>query len=533
MAINMTDKEKIEELLIYLKSLGFEGEKLEADIRQQTEQFNAIFKVKHEIVFDAGKVDYLLGFKYDHQFEVYRLEAYKATFMMHLNINDIETAELDKQMSEIDWHYYFQCKREGKDFGQDITPVLNALWSLSENESYEGEQIQSKLICKHWPEEHWTDGAQSLFTSSNKKYFRAGEYGIANAVLAYHIASGQLDNLADRIIESRITEYYGLDVYGLLTTYLSGEPESFNLPSSSLAENGILDFVIPVQKVAGRYQTEVLQATFTRFPVIQHGVFNGIDTGKLEEQMKLNDWQKGDLFYLDENKDVVLMPYVQTIKDTIDRLKIQKETKDIAEYLQVKYWMDSFMQLHTEDDEIWKMKDWERSKQRFSLDENIKVIANLMQGRPVYAKCFSFYEYNLEGWFLFDRNSITAEGNAPMEFVEGLTKAQIETMVNMLPLAGTVSPSDVVQSILQGEKVSLDLSGIQGPQQMIVSVPEDPREQKLEIHTIDGQVIPFNFKFDPNWQQDQIQSQQVEVLSAFEEPNKKRDRSKSNRRTTL
>lgn len=507
----MEEQDKLEQLISYLKSKGFEGKIFEDTLRKEHERFNAFMHLDHYIGFGDDLVRYKLNLVYDRQFNAYRLDNYEVFYrdpvdIDHKLINGIDTKELELLMSKADWSTYFYQEMYNIPTDQNLSEVIQQLWALSDenNPDPEGLEIQSTLIYKYWPAGNWNDEANALQDLyETKQIFKAEHLGIVDATLAFNIVNGQFDNLYELISKTGIEEYPGMDLKGQLTVYLSKSVDDFNISISSQEDDGIIDFQIPVHNEAGQYRAELMELSFTHFPDIKHGVFNGIDTANLEEQMKLIDWTNGELYYFDEVEDVILYPYVQTIKDKIDQLNSDMHTRSIAEYLQVKFWGDSVMEMYV-DEKTWQMKDWKRTRQRFSLAEDTTTVSNLMQGRPVHSAILSISEMPHKGWCVIDPTAVTKNGLNPIKHIAGITRAQIETMVSMLPVDGTIWIGDIVRSIQQGEKVQLNINGINGRQQIIVSIPTNPAEERLEVTTPEGSPIPFNFRIDPDWTSNEI-----------------------------
>lgn len=509
------ENENVLELIAYLKSLGFEGEKLEADIRQGYRESGASFTVHHRIAFGDEMMRYDLRFVHDRQFMAYRLESYEASHRLpvtidHGVVNGIDTRALEERMAGIDWVRHFEGTTAGNGPDDVSEGVESDLWQLNAKPSFDAEDIQSRLMFKYWPESHWDDLVKELRPALERsRTFQAAERGICGAVLAYNIVSGHLDSLYELIKKTGIEKYPGIDLEGLLAANLSHDTDGFEISCSVGEEEGIVDFRIPIEKIDGGYHADTNHATFTAYPEIQHGVFDGINTRDLEEQMKLIDWKADDgLYQFNEHEDVVLLPHVQAIKDSIVRLAGHERTKDIADYLQVKYWSDSFMEIYVED-ETWQMKAWDSVKQRFRLSEDTKTISNLLRGGPVHATELKTFGHGTDGWFIIDPSTVSADGLNTMELVKGLTRQQAETMVNMLPLDGTVYVGDIVRSIMQGEQVPVDLIGVDGS--LRVNVKANPRESRLELQTPDDRPIPFNFRLDPAWTPEPLIAQQETI----------------------
>lgn len=502
----MAEQDNLEDLIYYFKSLGFEGNVFEETLRKEYELSNAFIYIDHYIPFGDDLLRYKLRLVSDRQFNAYRLDEYEAFYRQQINIdhkqiNGVDTEELEQLMAKADWLPYFFQEMNELPIEQELSNIFEKLWALSDDghPDAEGLEIQSKLIFKYWPAGNWSEEAYELQDEyETKQVFKAGHLGIVNATLAYNIVSGNFDKLHELISRTGIEAYPGIDLKGLLTVFLSNNAERFELSCTHRTPNGFLDFCIPVSKQEGDYQAEYMELTFSRFPDIEHGVFNGIDTANLEDQMKLIDWINGDLYYLDEVEDVILYPYVQTIQDNINRLNSDEQTRPIAEYLQVKYWSDSVMEMYVAE-ETWQMKNWPKASQRFSLDDDTRTTSNLVQGRPVHSTMLSLSESTAEGWLVIHPTSVAENGLNPMEYKTGINRAQIEKMICMLPLDGTVWEGDIVRSIQQGERVPLELNGLNGKQRVIVSISEDLKQESLEVKTPQGRTIPFNFKLDPDW----------------------------------
>lgn len=509
----MAENGKVDELIDYLRSLGFEGEKLEADIRRGYEKSKGAFAVRHRIAFDDEMIQYNIRFLFDRMFNAYRLDGYKvihrdSVVIEHKIINGIDTEALEQSMKKIDWDNYFSRPPTERpdtadiDDGRNleaIQEVERQLYRLTEVLDFDGQEIQGKLIFKYWSEEFWSDEAVELHSAyGNTMEFKATEYGICNATLAFNIASGRFNDLYTRLSRTGIEQYPGIDLKGVLSAHLSKDSDGFEVSCATQVEDGVISFCIPVTKTHEGYHADTNHAEFTPYPTIQHGVFDGITTQSLEEQIQQIDWEKDGLYTFDELGDVVLLPHIQDIKDGIDRLDAREEAKSIADYLKVRYWYDSFMGIYIGDG-TWQMKDWQKVSQRFALEDSTKIVSNLMRGMPIHSGELKSFGYESDKWLVIDLTHTIEDGLNKVVSVKGLTRAQLEIMVNMLPLDGTFYPPDVVRSMQQGEKIPLNLIGIDGKQQVVVSVPKDPKEKRIEVFTSEGRAVPVNFCLDPDW----------------------------------
>ena len=108
----MAEIDKAGELIAYLKSLGFEGDLLEDNIMKQCQEFQKSFQIEHRVAFGDELMRYRLRFAYDRQFQAYRITGYEATHRNHVDldhkqIDGIDTADLERRISAIDWKEHF------------------------------------------------------------------------------------------------------------------------------------------------------------------------------------------------------------------------------------------------------------------------------------------------------------------------------------------------------------------------------------------------------------------------------------------
>lgn len=516
------DYNKTLELIDFLRSLGFKGRKLEQDILEASEAYQVSFSLHHHLHLEEEAARYQLKFIYDRQFSNYRLEGYSIAFrpvldIEHSIIKGIDTAALEKEMASIYWDEYFHYEDNDLEYLQDLSLLFKNLWELSdENDPGSlGEQIQSQLIYKYWPIDKWNDKAYELqFKYERSETFTANEIGLPTALLAYHITAGHLDELYKEIQQSGIEQYSGIDVKSLLALHLSGDHKIFLISCCTQEASGILDCEIPVYQVGNRYSASKMDITFNRYPQCSHSIFNGLSSQALELQMQLIDWKTDKLFDFNEQQDVILLPHVQEIKDAIDRLNLEENGKEIANYLQVRYWHDSFMNVYVSDN-AREMSGWPEVKLELSTTDDLEAIGNLVQGRPVRARLLPSTGVPEDSWLYIKPGALTAEGFNVISSFQGPTRQQLETMVNMLPTDGSVFIGDIVRALEQGNTVKLDLITIEGSKKVNITMPSGPVQNVLEVRSIDGEVIPFNFSLDSNWSPQTVQHNTARMESGI------------------
>jgi len=497
------------ELLDFLRGLGFDDPKLEANITKLFEQMPATGLVPVIKMYGAEQMRYDLKLEHDRQFQAYRLAGFKATHrdplvIEHKNINGIDTALLESRMQREDWQDYFGEKARykhplDKDF---VSDTLTILGKLADGQNFDGLKIQQELRFKYWPLESYDDdGKQDLiYLYENNREFTSSPYGICNANLAYHILSGNLNQLHELLSGTELDEFSSIDLYSLLELHLSNNEQSFEIKSSKDCPEGIIDYCIPINRTDSGYTADVNQVTYTPFPDINHGVYNGVDSEALEQQIKSTDWETVELFVM-VNDDPELLPPASRVKELLDKLSEDKQGAEIAEYLLLRYWSrHAFLETFVPQESWEKLESWPKIKHDFPLNFDAKSIYNLMAGRAVIAQPMPGYSPAANDWFRLDTTSVSAEGIHPIQLIKGLSSHETEQLTRMLPL-DNVSIHQVVGDLLKGDYISISAKGINGNQELLLKA--HPEENTLQLFTIDHHPIAFNFHLNPEWKQPQ------------------------------
>lgn len=97
----MAEQDKLEDLISYLKSLGFDGNVFQETLRKEFDLSNAFIYLDHYIAFGDDLMRYKLRLVYERQFNAYRLDQYEAFYRKQINIdyrqiNGIDTEELEQ-----------------------------------------------------------------------------------------------------------------------------------------------------------------------------------------------------------------------------------------------------------------------------------------------------------------------------------------------------------------------------------------------------------------------------------------------------
>ncbi len=504
---------KVEKLISYLAGLEFKGEHLEAEIRNNIGQGMSPFSVRHEINYEDEQMFYDFKFRKDHQFDAYKLEGYKATHrkpieIEHKVINGIDTGELEERMKKMDWYAHFNNSVKSPDNPKDekIAKVISDLYELDAHQNIEGIRIQELLQLKYFPEsvlDDWLKDLCSKYEQSRK--FTATDKGFCNAHLAYHLLSGRLDALYEKLQPLRLDQYPGIDIYSKLETILSGNPDSFQLRYNRNEPEGYVEYSVPVTKEQDAYAADTYTASLIPYPPIEHGVYNGIDSAKLEAMMQEVDWHNDrELFILHEDKEPELLPKVSFIQEQMYRLGQDMVGSDIADKLQLKYWTDASFFEGIIQQTAWDyLETLPKRVQQFPVETSAKTAFNLLNGRAAMHTSRLSPSEKTAPWIRLDFSHKDENNNYPVKSIKGFIIDDLENRLDLLPI-DNISYYSNRNALLQGDLLVVP---IKDGREVILRA--NPEQKTIDVYTKDMRPIPLNLRLDPDWKPALIQKENV------------------------
>lgn len=498
------DKEKIKELIVYLAGIAFKSERLEAEIRKNIGLGLTYFSVRHQMDYGDEQMFYDLRFRKDHQFGAYQLEGYKATHRKpveidHRIINGIDTRELEARMKEIDWYAYFTKSEKYPENPKDegIAKTISDLLELDANQNQEGIKIQELLQFKYFPEQYYDERLKELQSQYDlSSEFIATESGLCNANLAYHSVSGRLDNLYEMLQSLELDQYPGMDVYAKLETILSSHPDTFELKCFRNEPEGYAEYVIPLTKVNGDYFTDYYTVSLTPYPPIDHGIFNGIDTGELEIKMQEIDWHNDhELFILHEDHEPELKPQVEEIVNQINQLSKDTNGNKIASQLQLKYWTDASFLDSLIEQRIWDyLESLPKRIQQFPVEMKARTAFNLLCGRAAL-NTTPLRQTEEDGtWMRLDLSRKDESGNYPIHTTQAFPTSELEKRLDLLPI-DNMDFYSIRNALERGDILQVRLRDGRG-----VKFLANPEQKTIDIFTQNMRPIHVNLILDPEWQ---------------------------------
>lgn len=494
------DEEKIEELISYLDELKFKGERFEADIQKNIKEGMPHFSVRYKRDYGREQMLYELHFSKDHQFDAYRLEGYKARYRKpvkidHQSINGIDTAELEDRMKDIDWYAHFE---KADNTPRDIkeAKIMSDLLELDNNHNQEGIKIQELLQFKYFPDRYFDGRLKELQSQYDQsREFTVTENGLCNPHLAYHIISGRLDDLYEKLQPAGLEQYLGMNVYSKLETILSGNPNAFELKCFRNEPDGYAEYIVPVTKIDDDYLADTYTVSLIPYPPIEHGIYNGIDTGELEAMMRKIDWHNDrELFMLHEDREPEFLPQVAIIQEQMYRLSQDMAEGDIADKLQLKYWADANFFEDMVQQTAWDYLDsLTKRVQAFPLSNNAKAAFNLLCGRAVLDMPLYNSVPEIIDWKKLDLSQKDTENNYPILPAGSFSKSELENVLNLLPIDG-MNFYDIRNGLIRGDLLSV---GLNDGRKVILQA--NPEQKTIDVYAPDMRPIYTNLRLDPDW----------------------------------
>jgi hypothetical protein len=502
--------EQEKELIEYLASMGFIDDTLAVQIHQNAERKLPSFRI--QLIRDYGeeRMQYDLQFRRDMQFNSYRLEEYEAKHRYPIEIlpqiiNGINTLDLSDRMSLIDWKSFFKDVRAGFDGDQltQIDSIMDDLVKLESGNDANGWEAQKKLQYKYWPESAY-DPASMHFKNSleHKRTFMPHENGMCNADLAYHVVSGRLDELHEKLSTVEVDQQFGEDLYVELERKLSKNPADFDIKFFRNDPEGFSEITIPIYKEDNDYVVEEYTVSFTPYPEIQHGNFAGINTKELEDMMRQIDWHDPkQLFVFRDVEEPQFPQNINDVQDQIYRLSQDMAGSDVADKLMLKYWADADFFESMVPQAAWDhLESLPKKEQDFPLELTAKTAVNLLSGRAAINKL----EGN-EDWVRFDLSGKNIHDEYPIIHISGFQTKDLETVLDRLPvpqhnyylIRNALLAGDITQTKLNDERKVLLVA--------------DPEHQTIQVYTTGMKLIPTNLRLDPDWKPDGSQTINVKI----------------------
>lgn len=511
------EEQAINDLLQYLSEKGFHGKELEDVLRSRIKSDLPEFSIDHRISFNHQKeliVSYRLNFKKNYQVNAYLFDCYQASCIISPEVKneqygDINSLELDRQMFNVNWGLYFSggaTAGVNNGMAQQCITKINKLLQSNEDEKID---VARTLMFKYWPKEQLgTDWAGNYEGKFQRKRDYTNEL---HANLAYHIMSGELDMLYEKIRCTGMDMVSGFDLYTTLCDLLKSNPESFLLQTDFLQQEGRGTVQLSVVNTGNTFEIERLCISLTWHPTIEHKEINGIDTAALERDMAAVHWSNDhELFIFKEDDIPDFKPKVEAIFKQMSSFKDDPGGQKIYDLLSLKYWSGSTFFEGFIREQAWELSEsLPKTAMDFPSDMDITIGINLLAGRPVMAHLVDKSRRASNLWVRLDYNK---PADDRYFYFGGTTMDELGELIFCLPLVPNLERR-IITDLISGERVKAKLKN-----GLPILIEADPLNKTLKIFSVDGRPIQVNLKFDPNWQP---QSQVPEHCKKTRAPNTK------------
>ncbi|QJB34883.1 hypothetical protein HF329_27700 [Chitinophaga oryzae] len=494
------EERAINDLLKYLEQKGFRGKKLEEDLRSRINSDLPEFSTDHQIVFNHQEelvINYRLNFKKNHQVNGYLFDRYQTSCTIPPKIKNsqygsINAVEFDRQMFKVHWGRYFKggavAGVDNKSMAQQCINRLNELLQSNEIDKID---FARTMMFKYWPKEQLNPEWSGTYES---RFQRKRDYNSQlHANLVYHLLTGELDALYEKIRSMGLDLIAGSDLYSALCDHLQSIPEEFVLKTDFFQPDGKGTISLTIANSWNEYTIKELEIQRVQYPPLPHGTYNGVDSAELEAHMDRINWRNADhLCRLTEDGRAEFKLEIKSICQRIDLLQQDAAGQATGDLLSLKYWCGSPVMADAIRNKAWQLLDiLPEKRMKFPTSIDLRAAVNLMAGRPVMAHLI---ETNLEAcdqWIKLNEN---LGQDAKYTYFSGPTVEEIQSLICSLPLVPDDNRPSMNTELIRGNIV-----GAVHKNERPIRIEADPEHRTLKIFSTDGRLIPVNINFDPDW----------------------------------
>ena len=500
-------------LFDFLESLGFTNSELKERTLTKIELGIARFSETETIFFGEERMHYQLNFARDPQFQGYRLTGYDAIYRQpiaieHGTVNGINTAELEQQMQGINWSTIsvstlsrLENEKAWNREAETIQDIVSRVWRLSDNDNAQGKQIQDRLRLKYWLDTPFDSPSELQMLRGAyevRRTFPVTEYGSCPANLAYHILSGRLDDAYEKLRHANVEGYFNIDLHKRLCEELSRNPDSFQIGTAL----GDVELALPITKIDGWYSLDTYSITLTTLAPIVHGTHNGINSEELEAKMREIDWFKDrELYILRDDVEPEFLPHIELILQQLFQLRQDPAGAQIANSLELKYWLDAPLFDAFIDGAAWDY--WEslpKKVQHFPAELDVRCAVNLLHGRAIMEHLLYPNLPPSDNWVALDFSRPANDKGYEFSTLKGPKLEELDKLLKLIPLIEKANDphrhhylADYLM-LAQGEVLTAQLRN-----GSVVKLEVNLEQKTLNVYTQEMRPIPVNLHFDPNW----------------------------------
>lgn len=390
------------------------------------------------------------------------------------HISGIDVLSLDRSMATVNWGNVMRELPIGSPYKKELFRKMIAL----EHAGQKGRNAFDLLSIKHWT---GTGLYDPNLDDLKKKYvteqhFTAKEPHIENIRFCYQLLSGRFDQYMAKL------EDIGFSSPLYLKRMLAYSEGDFQLVHHKVMPEGIMTVTIPLLKKGGTYQMDNYKVKLTATPPIIDGVYNGVDTSVLQQEMKQINWQDEDSHY--KHVDGEEPRFVEEVERIVEQLQYvladEPFGRNVSSQIQLKYWAESPDFGGIIDNETWDYLNSLTSEKLI-----LPIYINIMQGYQLMTGNVLFYKDQSEmvGQWMHAVPDPDQPGALQFRSDKGIASSQLKRLLQLLP-CGKTEIDAALNDIKNGRMGSVILNNGQP-----VRVSVDPFQGQLKLFSADGMPI--------------------------------------------
>jgi len=493
----------MEDLLKDLAGRGFNDERLRADIEINEAYGLPRFSISRVKEFGEERMYYKLTFQWLDSSMGYEFTAIYANHRMPVDIdqcivNGINSIWLDQEMSKINWPMYWESKRKEEPANEALEMAYQCIDGLAQlllSESLQAKFTGESLMYKHWPSEIFRlfseqpDRMGRLYEHDYN--FDLKEHADITAGLAYLIISERINALKMHITNMGITQVPDSVIEKEVHSLLKELPDKADLKFSFSSQEYYATLKVPVFLDKGWYNLEGYTLKLVQLPEIKHGIFNGVDSEKLDKKMSTVNWREDkDIAFVEKNAEVWFPRDIELLQEEIFRIGFYPEGKEVADLLMLKHWLcapvfNDFISQQAKD----RLIELPTRAASFSSDIHLDNALGLLYGRPVWKKLAEDQEHGL-----WQRLAAAADGRqAKLVTFEAISKKQLGEICNMIPVPDNKKET-ILRQLLHGKEVQTRANNGK-----MIRLELTESVDGIRIFDQKKNEIPFNFQLNADW----------------------------------
>lgn len=469
-------------LLQRIKDLGIDHPDLLEQVNSLTNLGLPYFTLIWPTEFPEGKLEMELHCQMDSTTGEWDLSDYRVAFTRPItfpaeNIKGIDVLSLDRAMANVDWPVVTREFAIQRPYSSELIKQMNAL----KRAGPEGQLAYELLCIKHW---YGTILYDPRLDEMKRNFVTEQQVEVKepfeeNLRYWYQQLSGRFDQYLAQL------EIIGFPSSIYLKRMLVYSEGDFSLVNYKVMPDGIMKVDIPFKDKGGSYQVDQYQLNFYAIPPVVDGIYNGVDTALLHEEMKQIDWMDEESHYkqIDGGEYIFAEELDPIISQLQEILPADPKGLTVSAQLQLQFWSESPDFVGIIDEETWNYLDTLPCK-KVEVPSGITAeqAYHLIKGQAVYLED----KDNFTGLWYHTHPGNNNEETLLLECDMGFSKVGLERRLQQLP-CGRDQVSSALKQILNGENAEIILNNGQS-----IVITAAPILRELHMYNTEGKPLhPF------------------------------------------